>query len=111
MASKRRRTVNPNGQTRRKLPKATRRYVFTRDDFECVYCGVSLFDDDGIRLHVDHVFPFVLGGTDDLANLATACAACNLAAGGRRKAEHIERPVLALIAARNAAATATAAAA
>ena len=95
--------TNVNGETRKKLPAAVRRYVFERDDFACLYCGVSLFEDDGLAFHVDHVFPFVLGGSDEVANLATTCAACNWAAGGRRKPAHIERAVLALIAACNAA--------
>ena len=104
MASKRRRSVNPSGETRKKVPTATRRYVFTRDDHTCLYCGTSLYDDDGIALHVDHVYPFVLGGTDDVDNLATACCFCNWRHGGRDKPAHIAGPVLEAIAARNAAA-------
>ena len=102
MASKRRRTVNPNGETRKKVPTATRRYVFTRDDHICLYCGTSLYDDDGIALHVDHVHPFVLGGGDDIANLATACCWCNWHFGGRAKPAHIAAAVLEAIAERNA---------
>ncbi len=111
MASKRRkRTVNPNGETRKKLPAATRRYVFERDDFTCLYCGLSLFDQDGVALHVDHVHPFVLGGSDHIDNLATACCWCNWRHGGRPKPAHIAGPVLEVIAERNAAAAAAEAA-
>ena len=109
MASKRRQTVNPNGETRKKVPTATRRYVFTRDDHTCLYCGTSLYDDDGIALHVDHVYPFVFGGCDAVSNLATACCWCNWRYGGREKPARIAGPALALIAARNAAAAAEAA--
>lgn len=30
-----------------------------------------------VKLHVDHVTPVALGGTDDPSNLVTACADCN----------------------------------
>jgi hypothetical protein len=30
-----------------------------------------------VKLHVDHVTPVALGGTDDPTNLVTACAECN----------------------------------
>jgi 5-methylcytosine-specific restriction endonuclease McrA len=94
--------TNVKGETRKKLPTRVRRAVFERDDFACVYCGASIFDDDGICLHLDHVEPWVLGGSDDAANLATACCWCNWRFGGRPKPPHIARAVLALIAARNA---------
>jgi 5-methylcytosine-specific restriction endonuclease McrA len=34
-------------------------------------------------LTIDHVFPVALGGTNDIANLVTACRACNLTKGAR----------------------------
>lgn len=61
-------------RTRRALATKTRFAVFTRDSFRCVYCGARAPD---VQLHVDHVKPVALGGTDDIANLATACADCN----------------------------------
>lgn len=46
--------------------------VFFRDDFHCTYCG-----SDG-PLHCDHVVPVSRGGKDEMGNLTTACAGCNL---------------------------------
>jgi hypothetical protein len=60
---------------RKPLSKRTRFEVFKRDQFRCVYCGAT--PNDG-PLHVDHVVAVANGGSDELANLVTACAACNL---------------------------------
>lgn len=55
---------------------ARRRYeILRRDGFRCRYCGHTA--DDGVKLHVDHVVPTALGGTDDPGNLVAACADCN----------------------------------
>ncbi|MDE2105581.1 MAG: HNH endonuclease [Patescibacteria group bacterium] len=47
--------------------------VFERDGHRCVYCGAS-----DLPLHCDHVIPVSRGGSNDMSNLATACAPCNL---------------------------------
>ena len=57
------------------IRKATRFFVLRRDGFRCVYCGAT---SQQSQLHVDHVFPRSLGGTDDPKNLVAACAACNI---------------------------------
>lgn len=49
--------------------------IFKRDGFRCRYCGRT---SDEAKLHVDHVDPVALGGSDDDANLVTACSDCNL---------------------------------
>ena len=46
--------------------------VFKRDNYTCVYCEAR-----GGRLEPDHLIPIVLGGTDVITNLATACMRCN----------------------------------
>lgn len=48
--------------------------AFTRDNYTCQYCGQR-----GGRLECDHVIPVSRGGTHTLANLNTACFACNRA--------------------------------
>jgi hypothetical protein len=53
----------------------TRFEILKRDGFRCRYCGATAVD---VLLHVDHVVPRAGGGTDDAANLITACADCNL---------------------------------
>lgn len=60
---------------------ALRDVVFERDGYGCVYCG------SGLNLHCDHVHPLTLGGSNDIANLVTACATCNLRKGAKTVAE------------------------
>lgn len=52
--------------------------VLRRDGFRCVYCGA---DAESATLHVDHVRSLADGGSNDPANLVTACADCNLGKG------------------------------
>ena len=54
--------------------------VFQRDGFRCVYCGATATE---AKLVVDHVLPVADGGSDEIANLATACWDCNAGKGGR----------------------------
>jgi 5-methylcytosine-specific restriction endonuclease McrA len=97
-----RRYPNVHGEYRRHFPAWLRRAVFTRDDHQCFYCGRSIYDTEGLALHVDHIYPFALGGAEfDLDNLITACCECNWRFGGRRKPAAIERAALAVVAARN----------
>lgn len=56
------------------LSVRTRFEVFKRDRFTCSYCGRTPPE---VLLEVDHIVPRAAGGTDDLANLTTACATCN----------------------------------
>lgn len=48
--------------------------IFRRDSFKCRYCGRTSED---VTLEVDHVIPVCEGGTNDEANLVTACFDCN----------------------------------
>lgn len=48
--------------------------ILRRDNHACRYCGATAPD---VKLHVDHVIPTTLGGTDDPTNLVAACAPCN----------------------------------
>lgn len=58
--------------------EAVRSSVFLRDDYACVYCGSR-----ATPLHCDHVVPVSRGGSDDIGNLATSCAPCNLSKGDK----------------------------
>ncbi len=71
-------------QVRRPRPQArlTRRDVFQRDGFRCLYCGITTHD-----LTLDHVVPRHKGGTHDWENLASACRACNHRKANRTPAE------------------------
>ena len=64
---------------RRRLTTKQRRAIFERDGYRCHLCGRET-QPEGPRLRrpeVDHIRPFVKGGTEDLLNLATACTSCN----------------------------------
>lgn len=50
--------------------------IYERDNFQCVYCGKSSIE-DGVKLHVDHVYPRSKDGGDDKYNLVTSCQSCN----------------------------------
>lgn len=67
-------TANDPSGDRRPISKRLRYEVFRRDDYRCRYCGGKAPD---VALTVDHVQPVALGGTDEPANLVTACAECN----------------------------------
>lgn len=59
---------------RRPLSKRTRFEVFKRDRFACQYCGQH---PPAVLLEIDHITPIARGGSDDEANLITACQDCN----------------------------------
>ena len=62
------------------IPKQLRFEVFKRDKFTCQYCGGKAPD---VLLHADHIKPRAEGGQDDILNLVTSCAGCNLGKGAR----------------------------
>ena len=58
--------------------KISRRALFARDGWRCVYCGTS----NG-RLTLDHVIPRSRGGDSVWENVVTSCSPCNLRKGNR----------------------------
>ena len=70
----------------RQSPQSNRAYigarlrfqVFMRDNFTCQYCGQRA---PQVELHIDHIIPVAHGGTNEIANVSTACAECNLGKG------------------------------
>ena len=58
--------------------KISRRALFARDGWRCVYCGTA-----GGRLTLDHVIPRSKGGDSTWENVVTSCAPCNLRKGNR----------------------------
>jgi 5-methylcytosine-specific restriction endonuclease McrA len=58
--------------------KISRRALFARDDWRCVYCGTA-----SGRLTLDHVVPRSRGGDSVWENVVTSCAPCNLRKGNR----------------------------
>ena len=67
--------------SRKPLSKKIRFEIFKRDKFQCQYCGGNAPE---VVLHVDHIDPVAEGGSNDILNLITSCASCNLGKGKRR---------------------------
>jgi 5-methylcytosine-specific restriction endonuclease McrA len=69
---------------RRPRPKVrlTRKEVFARDGWTCVYCGRQTRD-----LTLDHVMPRHRGGPHTWENLVSACKPCNHRKAGRTPQE------------------------
>lgn len=67
---------------------ATRRIVFSRDGFACTYCGAA-----DVPLQCDHVVPVARGGSDEIDNLTTACAACNASKSAMDVSEWLSRRI------------------
>lgn len=65
----------------RNIPLSLRFKVLERDNGRCKLCGKNPMD--GVKLHVDHVVPYSLGGLTVLENLQTLCMDCNLGKGNR----------------------------
>jgi 5-methylcytosine-specific restriction endonuclease McrA len=76
---------------------------------KCLHCGGKLVvRDDGRALgnaSLEHVWPTTQGGTEDIENLAVACAGCNREKGGRHDKKGGQRleEVVALLRERRAA--------
>jgi hypothetical protein len=66
----------PRGQ-RKPIPREVRAEVFERDGYACTLCGSD------VALTLDHVFPWSLGGEDDVDNLRLLCQSCNSRKGAR----------------------------
>lgn len=68
--------IMPPHRKREAIGARLRFEVLRRCNFACYYCGVAAAL--GVRvLHVDHVIPVDLGGTNDPWNLVAACWDCN----------------------------------
>lgn len=73
-------------------PVSLRFDVLARDEYTCRYCGRKAPD---VVLHVDHIVPVARGGTNEPANLVTACRDCNEGKGPRHSGAVVDpRPDL-----------------
>ncbi len=64
--------------------KFSRVNVYTRDDYECQYCGEHCDTDE---LTYDHVLPRSRGGRTDWENVVSCCYSCNARKGARTPRE------------------------
>jgi 5-methylcytosine-specific restriction endonuclease McrA len=64
----------------RTLNAEQREAVIARDGYVCGLCGGVVEPTD---VHIDHIWPRSLGGSNALDNLQVAHASCNLSKGNR----------------------------
>ena len=76
------------------VTKRLRFEIIRRDNHTCQYCGEMA---PNVTLHVDHVKPTALGGTDSPDNLVTACKDCN----SGKTSSSLDAPLVEAIAQRN----------
>ena len=96
----------PSARQRRVLDIVATDCTFERVEYDgrpawagkCIHCNRQLVvGDDGLllgRASIEHIVPRAHGGTDDLANLALACAACNHEKGVRHDHRRRDDPKL-----------------
>lgn len=72
--------IDPPVSKAGRVSTALRFKILERDYFKCAYCGAN---PQITSLHIDHKLPVSEGGTNELSNLITACAECNLGKGAR----------------------------
>jgi 5-methylcytosine-specific restriction endonuclease McrA len=72
------REANLRLQQRRQFTRKEREKIWIQSERVCRYCKCSLESFTGDIMHIDHIVPVVVGGTDDIENLTAACVTCNL---------------------------------
>lgn len=55
--------------------------IIKRDHYKCRLCGASPATDPKVKLHIDHIIPWLKGGETVEENLQTLCMECNLGKG------------------------------
>lgn len=73
---------------RKNINSSTRYSILERAGFKCQCCGVKPLKNNNITLHVDHIIPRSLGGSDNIDNLQILCNKCNLSKQDRFIVNH-----------------------
>ena len=68
---------------RRNIKDTTRYSVLERAGFKCQCCGIKPLKNNDVILHIDHIIPHSLGGSDSIDNLQVLCDKCNLSKQNR----------------------------
>lgn len=94
--------LNREKASRRKISSKDKEYVLKRDNYTCQICGISrqFFDDmcpgsgDYLLLEIDHVKSVYKGGYgSDVNNLQVLCWKCNRKKGGKKSNEDLSRTI------------------
>lgn len=59
---------------RKKLNSTERQLIYDKCKGHCAYCGCEITIK---QMQADHIYPFNLGGDDDIGNMLPACRPCN----------------------------------
>lgn len=71
------------GVPRQPLNRLIRQSVLARDGYQCVWCFASSDSRQRVLFEVDHIVPWIAGGSDHPVNLRTLCRDCNQERGSR----------------------------
>lgn len=63
---------------RRNIKDTTRYSVLEMAGFKCQCCGIKPLKNNDVILHIDHIIPYSLGGSDNIDNLQVLCDKCNI---------------------------------
>jgi HNH endonuclease len=64
----------PKPRRQRELSDPKKAQVKKRDNYQCLGCGAT---GKGIRLQIDHIISYNLGGETNIENSQTLCSVCN----------------------------------
>lgn len=76
-------------QQRKQFSQKEREKIWIQSERICRYCKGRLESFAGDIMHVDHIVPVVVGGTDDIENLTAACVTCNLKKNAKSEDEFL----------------------
>jgi len=62
-------------QLRERINNELRKRVYSKTNGKCIYCAEAITLES---MHVDHLYPFSKGGSNDIHNLMPSCRYCNL---------------------------------
>lgn len=74
------RGIDPETVRRRKVNRHTRKRIVERDGLWCRLCGGDVERND---VHIDHIIPWSIGGSDDDENLQVTHSKCNIFKGAK----------------------------
>jgi CRISPR/Cas system Type II protein with McrA/HNH and RuvC-like nuclease domain len=67
--------------------------IFSRDEFRCVYCGKSSIE-DGVKLELDHIVPYIDSEDNSIYNLITTCSDCNMHKGATHLSQSVYERII-----------------
>jgi len=75
-------------KARQKIESPARYRILENAGFKCQACGAKPNRSNDVTLHVDHIIPVSLGGTNSMKNLQCLCEQCNTSKGNRSVYNH-----------------------